>query len=286
MRIIQISDLHIGGLFKQETFDMLVKEINDDLKPDVLIISGDLTDDGLYFQFEKAKREISRFTCKNIIVFPGNHDYRHTGYMLFREFFPIASPSGSKVYKFNDPTNQNQSIIVTTVGTSRADRDEGEVGHRQNLWLNKVLKKYGNTRDSKAKGATGQKTIRKIVAMHHHLIAIPDTGYTNVVGISDAGDVLRTCQANDVDLVICGHKHRPWLWDLGTMKIAYAGTACSWRYRGVFEDTYNIIDIKDDKKMDIDIKIVGGERMPLSEIVKRYDPEARVTHIADMMSPH
>lgn len=286
MRIIQISDLHIGGLFKQETFDTLVKEINDDLKPDVLIISGDLTDDGLYFQFEKAKREISRFTCKNIIVFPGNHDYRHTGYMLFREFFPIASPSGSKVYKFNDPTNQNQSIIVTTVGTSRADRDEGEVGHRQNLWLNKVLKKYGNARDSKAKGAMGQKTIRKIVAMHHHLIAIPDTGYTNVVGISDAGDVLRTCQANDVDLVICGHKHRPWLWDLGTMKIAYAGTACSWRYRGVFEDTYNIIDIKDDKKMDIDIKIVGGERMPLSEIVNRYDPEARVTHIADMMSPH
>ncbi len=50
--------------------------------------------------------------------------------------------------------------------------------------------------------------------MHHHLIAIPDTGYTNVVGISDAGDVLRTCLANDVDIVICGHKHRPWIWDL------------------------------------------------------------------------
>ena len=49
--------------------------------------------------------------------------------------------------------------------------------------------------------------------MHHHLIAIPDTGYTNVVGISDAGDVLRTCLANDVDIVICGHKHRPWIWD-------------------------------------------------------------------------
>lgn len=286
MRIIQISDLHIGGLFKQETFDTLVREVNNELKPDVLIISGDLTDDGLYFQFEKAKREISRFMCKNTIVFPGNHDYRHTGYLLFREFFPIASPSGSKVYKFNDPVNQNQSVVVTTVGTSRADRDEGEVGYRQNLWLNKVLKKYGNANDSKADGKSSKKNVRKIVAMHHHLIAIPDTGYTNVVGISDAGDVLRTCQANSVDLVICGHKHRPWLWDLGTLKIAYAGTACSWRYRGVFEDTYNIIDLKDDKKMDIDIKIVGGDRMPLSEIVNRYEPEARVTRIADMMSPH
>jgi 3',5'-cyclic AMP phosphodiesterase CpdA len=180
------------------------------------------------------------------------------------------------------------SVIVTTVGTARADRDEGEVGYRQNLWLNKVLKKYGNVRESKGKVTTtdNQKTVIKIVAMHHHLIAIPDTGYTNVVGISDAGDVLTTCQANNVDLVICGHKHRPWLWDFGTMKIAYAGTACSWRYRGVFEDTYNIIDMDDSKSTKIDIKIVGGDRMPLSEIVKRYDPEARVTHIADMMSPH
>lgn len=286
MRIIQISDLHIGGLFKQETFDTLAREVNTDLKPDVLIISGDLTDDGLYFQFEKAKRELSKFNCKNMIIFPGNHDYRHTGYLLFKEFFPAASALGSKVYKFNDSTNHNMDVIVTTVGTARADRDEGEVGYRQNLWLNKVLRKYGNTKNSKGKETGNPKTVTKIVAMHHHLVAIPDTGYTNVVGISDAGDVLTTCQANNVDLVICGHKHRPWLWDFGTMKIAYAGTACSWRYRGVFEDTYNIIDLDEGKSMKIDIKIVGGDRMPLSDIVKRYDPEARVTHVADMMSPN
>jgi hypothetical protein len=59
---------------------------------------------------------------------------------------------------------------------------------------------------------------------------------------------------------------------LGTLKIAYAGTACSWRYRGVFEDTYNIIDVKDGR-MDIDIKIVGGKRMPLSDVVRRYESE-------------
>lgn len=292
MRIVQISDLHIGGLFKQESFDILVKEVNEELRPNILIISGDLTDDGLYFQFEQAKRELNKFTCKNTIILPGNHDYRHTGYLLFGEFFPTASVLGSKVYKFNDPSSSKHSVIVTTVGTARADRDEGEVGYRQNLWLNKVLKKYGNHRDLKGKKSPSekienQKTVTKIVAMHHHLIAIPDTGYANVVGISDAGDVLTTCQANSVDLVICGHKHRPWLWDFGAMKIAYAGTACSWRYRGVFEDTYNIIDIENGgESMKIDIKIVGGERMQLSEIVKKYDPEKRVTRIADMMSPH
>jgi 3',5'-cyclic AMP phosphodiesterase CpdA len=151
-------------------------------------------------------------------------------------------------------------IVVLTLGTARPDRDEGEVGHRQNVWMEETLSTLSNK--------------RKVVAMHHHLIAIPDTGYTNVVGISDAGDVLRTCLESKVDLVLCGHKHRPWLWNLGTLKIAYAGTACSWRYRGVFEDTYNIIEIKG-SKIEVDIKVVGGKRIPLVDIVKTYEPERR-----------
>ncbi|HXS59864.1 MAG TPA: metallophosphoesterase family protein [Candidatus Sulfopaludibacter sp.] len=271
MRFVQISDLHIGGLFKQDAFDIMVNEINDDLKPDVIIISGDLTDDGLIFQFEQAQNEIKKLKCNNLIIFPGNHDYRHTGYLLFKKFFPIAGSDGPKVYEYKNEGNNYQTVVLTTIGTAIPDRDEGEVGHRQNLLLNNILKKYDNNYQHN----NDNRQIYKIVAMHHHLIAIPDTGYTNVVGISDAGDVLRTCLKNNVDLVICGHKHRPWLWNLGTMKIAYAGTACSWRYRGVFEDTYNIIDIREDNKIDIDIKIVGGNRIPLSEVVNTYEPEDR-----------
>ena len=47
MKFVQISDLHIGGLFKQDAFNTIVQEVNNDLKPDAIIISGDLTDDGL-----------------------------------------------------------------------------------------------------------------------------------------------------------------------------------------------------------------------------------------------
>lgn len=243
MQFVQISDLHIGGLFKEDAFNTIVEEVNS-LKPDAIIVSGDLTDDGLMFQFQNARREIERLNCSNVIIFPGNHDYRHTGYLLFKKFF-----SSKQIYEFDD-------IVLLTIGTARPDRDEGEVGHRQNLWMEESLTKYENR--------------TKIVAMHHHLIAIPDTGYANVVGILDAGDTLRACLESKVDLVLCGHKHRPWLWNLGSLKIAYAGTACSWRYRGIFENTYNIIDIKDGE-INVDIKIVGGKRMPLSNIVKRYE---------------
>lgn len=261
MRIIQLSDLHIGGLFKQSIFDILVNEINSDLKPDLIIISGDLTDEGLIFQFEKAKKELERFDCPNLIVFPGNHDYRHTGYLLFEKFFPVSSKT---VWEFD-----NGNVIVITVDTSRPDRDEGEIGNKQILWMEETLSKYSGSSDK------GLDRRVKIVGMHHHLIAIPDTGYTNVVGISDAGDALRACLENGVDIVMCGHKHRPWMWNLGKLMVLYAGTSCSWRYRGVFEDTYNIIDIIN-SKIKVDIKTVGGKKVPLENIVKRFKDDNRI----------
>jgi len=55
--------------------------------------------------------------------------------------------------------------------------------------------------------------------------------------------------------------------------------------RKPMKSTYNIMDIGEDGKIEIDIKIVGGNRMPLSEVVNQYNPEDRVTRIADMMSP-
>ena len=104
--------------------------------------------------------------------------------------------------------------------------------------------------------------------MHHHLIGIPDTGSDRLT-IIDAGDVLRATLASDVDLVLCGHKHRPWLWDFNKLLIANAGSVSSERVRGFFENSYNIIKIEN-KNISIDLKIVGGERKPLQTVVNNY----------------
>jgi 3',5'-cyclic-AMP phosphodiesterase len=253
LKLVQLSDLHIGGAyFKQEIFNTIVNEVNNKLKPDVILITGDLTDEGLLSQFERASTEIKKLVevCPDVIVLPGNHDYRHTGYLLFKKFFPFHP---SSTYEFN-------KTLIITLATARPDRDEGEVGHQQNLWLEKVL-----LSDEKYKKMT------KIVAMHHHLIGVPDTGTDKIV-IVDAGDILRTCLQYKVDLVLCGHKHRPWLWNLETLDIAYAGTASSTRFRGLTENTYNIIEISDSGKVNIDIKIVGGRRLPLVDILKKQRP--------------
>jgi 3',5'-cyclic AMP phosphodiesterase CpdA len=61
LKLVQLSDLHIGGAyFKQEIFNTIVTEVNNKLKPDVILITGDLTDEGLLSQFKRASVEIKK----------------------------------------------------------------------------------------------------------------------------------------------------------------------------------------------------------------------------------
>ncbi|MCH2405197.1 metallophosphoesterase [Marine Group I thaumarchaeote] len=242
MIIVQLSDLHVGSQFLPEVFETLVKEVNG-LHPDVIVITGDLTNEGLMKEYEKCKSLLTKFNTKKIISISGNHDYRNTGYLLFKKFFP-----------FQTVNELDDDIVLVTVGTARPDRNEGEVGYRQNLWLERTMKKY--------------KDKIKIVAMHHHLIPIPDTG-SDQLTVVDAGDVLRTVLDSQVDVVLCGHKHRPWAWNFGKLTVVNAGTATSERVRGLFENTYNILTISN-KKIQVDLKIVGGKRVHIEEIVTNY----------------
>jgi len=88
MEIVQLSDIHVGSQFREETFQKVIDEINS-LKPEAVVITGDLTNEGLIDQYEKCKKLISQIDVDKIIVISGNHDYRNTGYLLFKKYFPI-----------------------------------------------------------------------------------------------------------------------------------------------------------------------------------------------------
>ena len=242
MEIVQLSDIHVGSQFREEIFEKVIDEVNA-LKPDTVVITGDLTNEGLVSEYEKCKDLVSKLNVDKVIAISGNHDYRNTGYLVFKKYFP-----------FQTINELSDDVVLVTLGTARPDRNEGEVGYRQTLWLERTMKKYED------------KTT--ILAMHHHLIGIPDTGSERVT-ILDAGDVLRTILDTKVDLVLCGHKHRPWIWRFNNLSIVNAGTTSSDRMRGLFENTYNIVNV-DKNKLEIDLKIIGGKRMPLEDIVKNY----------------
>lgn len=242
MLLVQISDVHFGPMFRKETFELAVREINE-MGPEVVLVTGDLTENGLISEFQTASEGLKRLKAERIIYVSGNHDYRSTGYLLFKEFFPFSQ------------VTEIENAVIVVLSSARPDRDDGEVGHRQNLWLENVLEKY---RDR-----------LKIVAIHHHIVPVPDTGADQITVI-DAGDVLRSLTKSKVNLVLCGHRHRPWKWNIEEMLVVHAGSVSCERLRGFFCNSYNVIEIKN-KKIDAKLKMVGGGYVDFKEIVKRRE---------------
>jgi 3',5'-cyclic AMP phosphodiesterase CpdA len=242
MLLAQISDVHCGPMLRREVLRKAIKEING-LSPDVVLVTGDLTENGLISEFTDASRELKKLKAEKMIYLSGNHDYRSTGYLLFKEFFPFSQ------------VTETEDAVIVVLSSARPDRDDGEVGHRQNLWLEKTLEEY--------------KDKVKIVTIHHHIIPVPDTGADQIT-IVDAGDVLRSLVKSKVDLVLCGHRHRPWRWKIEDMLVVHAGSVSCEKLRGFFCNSYNIVEIKG-KKVNAKLKIVDGGYVDFKEIVKRRE---------------
>lgn len=239
-RIVHISDLHFGPEFEAPVFERAVEEINE-LEPDVLVASGDLTENGLVSQYRNAKQGLEKIQCKRRVFCSGNHDYRSTGYLLFKEFFP---------YK---PVLKVDGVAFAVISTARPERNDGEVGHRQVIWLDRTFRRF--------------KRLTKIAVIHHHLIQVPDTGPDNIP-VLDSGDTLRTIIESKVNLVLGGHRHRPWRWNVAGTQIIHAGTLSSERTRGFYVQSYNILEISRNI-IDAKLKIVGSKRpLKFDEVVK------------------
>jgi 3',5'-cyclic AMP phosphodiesterase CpdA len=238
MLLVHISDLHCGPKFKEDALLEAIDEIND-LGPDVVVVTGDLTEDGLINEFREAKRYLTLIKCGCLIVGSGNHDSRTTGYLLFPKFFGNPS-SFTKI----------DNVGIVMLNSSRPDRDDGEIGYNQGLWMRNQLEKC--------------KDSFKIVALHHHLIPVPDTGMERNI-VSDAGDLLWTLTRYGVNLVLCGHRHRPWTWTLGKLMVIHAGTVSTDRLRGFYQNTYNVIRIEGEKIV-ASLKVVGGRECTLDQV--------------------
>ena len=225
MKIAHISDIHAGeSHFMTDLADYVVETIN---KHDVeiLIVTGDLTNNGYPHEFEEAKRYIERIASNTKVIIPGNHDVRNVGYLGFEEFFGTRS----KVEHYD-------GITVVGIDSTQPDLDEGHVGREMYAWLEQSL----DTDDF------------KVVALHHHIIPVPKTGRERNI-LTDAGDVLELLMRYNVDLVLCGHRHVPWIWNLNGMIIANAGTACTDRVKWGIPQSFNLIELDDPKKGTMEI---------------------------------
>src|SRR3954462_3908942 len=87
LTIVQLSDLHCGTqFFLPNLLERAIAEVND-LDPDIVICSGDLTTFGFKQEFAQAKEYLDQIDCDAFGVIPGNHDSRNVGYVHFEEMF-------------------------------------------------------------------------------------------------------------------------------------------------------------------------------------------------------
>ena len=70
MLIAQLSDLHVGGgRYREELLRTAISEINA-LQPDLVVVAGDLTDDGYPDQYPVVKEEVAAIECPHVVVVP------------------------------------------------------------------------------------------------------------------------------------------------------------------------------------------------------------------------
>ena len=216
LRIAHVSDIHCGDPhFVPNLMERAISEINE-LEPDLVVCSGDLTAFGFKPEYAQAKAYLDRIACGALVVVPGNHDARNVGYVHFEEMF------GER-----NSVLRLRGVAVVAVDSTEPDLDNGEIGRGRYSWIERQFEEPSDLR---------------IFVLHHHLLPVPGTGRERNI-VYDAGDAIECLQRAGVDLVLCGHKHVPYAWRLEDMFIINAGTVSSLRLRGNTRPCFNVIDV-------------------------------------------
>src|SRR5512139_1006900 len=87
VRIAHISDLHCGSRYHIPSLATRVIDELNQLGPDAVVVTGDLTDMGFAPEMRAAQRLLSRIECTRRMVLLGNHDARNVGDELYESLF-------------------------------------------------------------------------------------------------------------------------------------------------------------------------------------------------------
>ena len=235
MKILHISDTHIGKEehFNINSLDIALNELEgNDI--DLVIHSGDITQDGKLKYYKKARGIFGKVNVPCIIV-PGNHDKRSGGLSLFEEF--IGPPNG---------VSEVGDAVIIHVDSGVSDTDIGRVGMVKFDMIKEALADFS-------------KKPVKIVVLHHHILPVPKAGRERNV-LSNAGDLLDLFLKADVDLVISGHRHYPNVHRIENTVFVNAGTTSDRKTRYGDVNSYNIIQVEEERLSIKTKRIDGSEK--------------------------
>jgi 3',5'-cyclic-AMP phosphodiesterase len=158
--------------------------------PDVVIITGDLTEGGLEAEYANLSAILGRTLSIPIYVIPGNHD-RREGIRTGLAHLPgIAADLNFVQYAVED-----YPVRLVMLDTLVPGANHGALSAAQLQWLDQTL--------------TAQPSKPTLVAMHHPPF-ITGIAHMDKIALLDQ-DAFRSVIARhrQVERIVCGHHHRP-----------------------------------------------------------------------------
>lgn len=233
--LVHLSDLHFGKV-DATLLDPLHALIHS-IAPDVVVVSGDLTQRAKSEQFEEAKAWLDTLPGPQIIV-PGNHDI--SLYNVFRRFFQPLDRYKRYITTDLDPIHVDDEIAVLGVNTARSlTFKDGRVNEEQ---VAKIREQLGGL----------DKHITRIVVTHHPF-DLPETEDEDDL-VDRAPMAMKAFAECGVDLLLAGHLHlshsnstagRYPISEYAAL-VVQAGTATSTRGRGEV-NSFNVLRVEQGK---------------------------------------
>ncbi|MBV9209486.1 MAG: metallophosphoesterase [Acidobacteria bacterium] len=230
--IVHLSDLHFGRV-DYAVVEPLIQTVTG-LEPDVVAVSGDLTQRARSEQFKEAREFLDALPSPQIIV-PGNHDVPL--YNVFKRFLQPLDNYKRYITEDLEPFHADEEIAILGINTARSlTIKDGRINDAQVEQVRARLCAYADE-------------VTKIVVTHHPF-DLPEGHGEKEDLVGRAEMVMEALAACGADVLLAGHLHVSHTGDTSTRyKIAghralvvSAGTATSTRARGE-TNSFNVLRI-------------------------------------------
>jgi 3',5'-cyclic AMP phosphodiesterase CpdA len=224
--LLQISDTHFGTE-QGVVVDALVRLARQQ-RPDVVVLSGDITQRARPTQFRAARAFVERLGAP-LVAIPGNHDIP-----LFDPWARLRSPYARYSAAFGtdlEPVHRSPDLLVVGVNTTRPWRHKH--GELSALQIDRVARLVAQADPAQL----------RVVVVHQPIVVTrAEDALHRLRGHAAA---LQSWAQAGADLVIGGHIHLPYVLPLEglarPMWVVQAGTAVSSRVREGVPHSVNLM---------------------------------------------
>ncbi|CCW19054.1 hypothetical protein EBBID32_34150 [Sphingobium indicum BiD32] len=251
-RIAHLSDIHFGA-HDPKIVDAATAWL-EERRPDLVVISGDLTQRARVEQFRAASAWLNRLRAAGLklLVIPGNHDIPL--YDVMRRF--AAPLERYKRYISPDlcPWYEDDEVAILGLNTARSlTIKDGRINHDQMDMLRECFAPVASAKT-------------RILVTHHPLFAMPiGRGGELSEAVGQHDDAVQAASEAGVHLALAGHFHRTYaqaarkmVERAGGALIIQAGTATSTRLRNAEPQSFNWLHVRRHDEVEIQVIVWDG----------------------------